>query len=165
MSYSYLNAHTYISIDHKDVEYNNEYDKFIFEQLQKGPHIGDMLHNIFEYVDFSDNTKWDRVVKNSLYNFLPNKAKDQDYQSGLKNMIEEVVNANISFENNTFSLSEIDNLKRKSELEFDFRQHLERKNKIIKVDEAKIVITNKKVRFRRIIGKILCKYLIEVEDH
>ena len=107
-------------IEPKNVEYDTSYSKFIFSELAKGPHVGDLLHKIFEYIDFSEDTNWDVIVNNSLKHLLPEQAENENHKTCLVHMINEVVNSSIIIDNKTFSLSDIDNTKKKSEIEFDF---------------------------------------------
>jgi exodeoxyribonuclease V beta subunit len=78
-----------------------------------------MLHNIFEFVNFTENVdaKWENVIDISLQQFLPKYRGE--FNNELLEMINNVVKANIIFEDLSFFLSQVDYEHRKSEIEFD----------------------------------------------
>ena len=119
LSYSYLSAdHKSYAKETKVERYEDEeYNQFIFKDLPKGALLGSMLHNIFEFVDFKDDQKWERVVAVSLRQFLP--KYDGFFNSHLKQMIYEVINSDIDIDNESFKLSDIHLGQRRSEFEFD----------------------------------------------
>ncbi|MDG5800806.1 UvrD-helicase domain-containing protein [Marinilabiliaceae bacterium ANBcel2] len=118
MSYSFLAAdHEY----HPKTElgkYPTDYDRFVFSDLVKGPKTGDMLHFIFENIDFTDDTHWDKIIREALTQYLP-KYK-AEYAPLLRQMVSEILNSRININGNEITLSSIENAKRINELEFDF---------------------------------------------
>ena len=121
MSYSYLaGTHQYIPKEiKKDAYPDDSYSQFIFKDLPRGAHVGNMLHNIFEFVNFMENKdgQWENIIDISLQQFLP-KYKGE-FNTELLEMTKHIVEANIKIGDLSFSLSEIDYEHRKSEIEFD----------------------------------------------
>lgn len=121
MSYSFLAAHPSKKIKEiKNTYDENSYDEFVFKQLQKGAKIGNMLHEIFEFIDYSEATTWQKIISNSVVNYLPNQNDKEGYQNSLLDMVYQVLHAAIEFDSNTFSLSAITRDKRRNEFEFNF---------------------------------------------
>jgi exodeoxyribonuclease V beta subunit len=118
-SYSGLNPeHAIISYPYNDAPFLNTYDEFVFRNLKKGAQTGDLLHYIFERIDFADSTYWkttvDRALKRHGY---PN---DDAHGENIVKMIEHVIEAGIPSSAGTFSLNKVGRDNRLSELEFDF---------------------------------------------
>ena len=81
-------------------------------------HVGNMLHNVFEYLDFTDATDWDKVIEISLQKFTA--SKKESYTNWMRNFIEHVLNAEIKIgEEHPFELKSIQNKDKVNELEFD----------------------------------------------
>lgn len=95
-----------------------EYDAFVFEQLAKGAHTGNMLHAIFENISFDSTNRWKHAVENGILKFAP--LKKEVYEEKLMEMLDQVFNAKISIGEHEFCLGEIPDEKRIQELEFDF---------------------------------------------
>lgn len=94
------------------------YDQFVFHQLQKGSLTGNLLHDIFENIDFKKDENWDRVIGHALSRFMPRK-KDGHTQP-IRQLLEETLAAKIVTHSSSFTLSDIGREKRLNELEFDF---------------------------------------------
>lgn len=117
MSFSFLNQyHGYTPTTPKEYEYT-AYDKFIFEQLTKGVDTGHLIHNIFEYMDFNNPDQWKDVIDKSLNFFEPNKV--DAYKDNLFLFAMHVLKAPININGESFSLLDINNDTKVSELEFD----------------------------------------------
>ena len=75
MSYSYLAGdHAYVKKELSNPVYPlGSYDEFVFQTLPKGAHVGNLLHNMFEFIDFTeqDQTVFELAVDRSLQLFLP----------------------------------------------------------------------------------------------
>jgi len=118
MSYSYLAAgHDKLPKPQGSL-YETDYDKFVFNELKKGAQTGDMLHYLFENVDFGNPNRWAIVIDEALVQFMPRYRTD--YAPMLLRLLNEVFSANISINGDTFQLSSIGSTKRINELEFDF---------------------------------------------
>ena len=121
MSFSYLSAeHKYYPKETKNKSYENEkYNQFIFKDLPKGALLGSMLHNIFEFIDFTNDDKWGSIVDISLRQFLPNYIGSDKFRDKLEQMIVEVLKSTIKIDNESFKLEDVKLEKRRSEFEFD----------------------------------------------
>jgi exodeoxyribonuclease V beta subunit len=118
MSYTMLAADLERHLQTKRIGSKDDYNQFIFYQLAKGNITGNLLHFIFENLNFSDQTKWPSIVDKAINRFAP--GKKEKYELQLQQMIDHVLNANIQTDDLKFSLSEVDFGKRVHELEFDF---------------------------------------------
>jgi exodeoxyribonuclease V beta subunit len=95
----------------------SSYDKFTFNDLKKGAHTGNLLHYIFEHIDFSDNRNWKNVVEQALKRLSG--SADETYRDQILSLIEQVVGATMPGAS-PFKLNEVKLEKRLNELEFDF---------------------------------------------
>lgn len=95
-----------------------DYESFIFKKLQKGNITGNLLHHIFENIDFTNGQYWERYIHASLIRFMPKQL--ENYKASLVQLLEEVLNAKIKIADQEFRLSELSKDKRLNELEFDF---------------------------------------------
>jgi exodeoxyribonuclease V beta subunit len=121
MSYSFLAAHPSKTLKEiKSTYEENSYDDFVFKQLPKGAKIGNMLHEIFEFIDYSDATTWKKIISKSILNYVPNQSTNEVYQNHLFDLVNHVSHTKIGFDSNTFSLSTITRDKRRNEFEFNF---------------------------------------------
>ena len=113
-SYSALDEHT-----HEAVAAMSEglkltgYDKFIFEDLPKGASVGNILHKIFEEVDFSNPEEyWKSEKKDILL-----KTLDLQEEVYLKQMVNNVLDANF---HEGINLRKADNVFKELEFYFSF---------------------------------------------
>jgi len=124
MSYSYLSGdHGYSPKELKVDSYDEgSYDQFIFKDLPKGAHVGNLLHNIFEFIDFTeqDSSKWIDTIEVSLKRFLPNPDFKEAFTPQLLKMTQMVLNTKMGVGEELFKLSSILNSNKITELEFDF---------------------------------------------
>lgn len=121
MSYSFL-AGSHQSHEKPNVQSyeDNSYEQFIFKDLPKGMHIGNLLHNIFEFIDFTDPTTWEQQIERSVRQFTPGKTQDNAFQQNLLRLVEHTVNAHLELNGQNFQLSQIARKQRVNELEFNF---------------------------------------------
>ncbi len=148
MSYSFLAAHPSKKIKEIKSTYDeNSYDEFVFKQLQKGAKTGNMLHEIFEFIDYSDSTTWEKIISKSIVNYVPNQDDKEVYQNRLLDMVNQVLHTKIGFDANTFSLSTITREKRRNEFEFNFSIPSEFKMKeldqILDNNEGREIVTKR----------------------
>lgn len=121
MSYSFL-AGSHQSHEKPNVQSyeDNSYEQFIFKDLPKGMHIGNLLHNIFEFIDFTDSKTWEQQIERSVRQFTPGKTQDNAFQQNLLRLVEHTVNAHLQLNGNQFQLCQIARKQRVNELEFNF---------------------------------------------
>ena len=94
------------------------YDHFIFSQLIRGRQTGDMLHYIFERIQFNDNSRWQQVIDEAVRLFYP--AETELYGRMLYQMASHVFTADIPLTPPGFKLADIIPGRRIHEFEFDF---------------------------------------------
>lgn len=119
LSFSAISAHgAYIPKENNGEP--TDYDKFIFKDLTRGKVIGDMLHLLFENIDFTGGEEHHRgELEKLLDRFYPHKK--EEYKDGLLTMINHVLNADIEVDGQKITLKEIENSSKKNEMEFDLR--------------------------------------------
>ena len=119
MSYSFLNPeHAPIRNQERNA-ITNEYDQFIFHDLKKGAHTGNLLHYIFERIDFVDPGGWESIVELSAKRLSVNVGKDNI--QNLLLMLDHIIHLPLQIPGQqTFTLSKVKRDERINELEFDF---------------------------------------------
>ena len=121
MSYSFLAAHPTKGVKEQRETYEEgSYEQFIFKDLPKGAHVGNLLHDIFEFIDYSDETKWKDIIQNLVVRYLPAKKSDPLFLECLYTLVVNTLQTNIQLENESFQLSSLKREKRKNEFEFNF---------------------------------------------
>ncbi|TDH24173.1 exodeoxyribonuclease V subunit beta [Segetibacter sp. 3557_3] len=118
MSYSMLAQKGEITSKPRSTNQGDKYDQFMFSQLVRGSKTGNLLHYIFEHVQFSSEYNWSYVIEEALNQHLP-KHKEQ-YSPMLYQMLQHTLNVPLQIGEETFKLAEIDNDERINEFEFDF---------------------------------------------
>ncbi|RYY99420.1 MAG: hypothetical protein EOO11_05020 [Chitinophagaceae bacterium] len=94
------------------------YDEFVFRELPRGSHAGNLLHFLFEHIHFTDDSRWDRVIGEAARRFFPLQAAE--YAPLLRQLLQEVLRARIVIGGDSFSMSAVPLGRRIHELEFDF---------------------------------------------
>jgi exodeoxyribonuclease V beta subunit len=118
MSYSGLNPEHIPSAQTNSSAVNSGYDRFIFEELRKGAHTGNLLHYIFENADFADQDQWRPVIAQGIRR-LSAKMDDKGTE-GLIEMMKHITSTNLPCSSGSFQLSSVNMTSRLNELEFDF---------------------------------------------
>jgi exodeoxyribonuclease V beta subunit len=96
------------------------YDEFIFKNIPKGITLGNMLHHLFENIDFEGTEEHHKEeLEKLLDKYYPHKK--EDLREGFLEMIEHVLDSNIKVDREEISLRKISNSKKKNEMEFDLR--------------------------------------------
>jgi len=118
MSYSKLNVQHEHSTRYVYRKHPDTYDEFIFNQLQRGANTGNMLHFLFETINFTDPERWNDKIDAAIKRFAPRYHEELPLM--LHTLLTNAMNAVISFDTGSFSLSGVNYTKRIHELEFDF---------------------------------------------
>ena len=101
-------------------EITDEYDQFIFKDIPKGATLGDMLHKVFENIDFGGSPEHHKEeLEKLLDKYYPHKK--EELLKGFAPMIDHVLDSNISIGEEQFTLRKIANTSKKNEMEFDLR--------------------------------------------
>ena len=99
----------------------SEYENFVFKELKKGAFTGNLLHYIFERIDFKNDEKWEQIVKSALKRL--GTIDDAEFSSKLVDMLREVMHVSLFDGEKTFTLSQIGSSNKMTEMEFDFLLH------------------------------------------
>lgn len=94
------------------------YDQFIYKELTRGNITGNLLHFIFENINFSSDSNWGSIVERAIRRFAP--SQKEKYELKILELIMHVLGAELIAEDLKFNLTEINFDKRIHELEFDF---------------------------------------------
>ncbi len=97
--------------------YTSAYDKFAFQELKKGAHTGNLLHYIFEHIDFTKQDTWKFVIEKAMKRLSG--STDEAYRDNIYELVKQVLSTTMPGEN-SFHLNEVAKAKRLNELEFDF---------------------------------------------
>ena len=95
-----------------------DYDQFIFQDLGRGANVGTALHSIFERLDFTDDTTWDKTLLEAS-KYYSNIIKEDNLPL-FRQMISHVLNAEIDCDGEKFRLKDVANEQKLPELEFLF---------------------------------------------
>ncbi|WP_069657996.1 exodeoxyribonuclease V subunit beta [Arcticibacter eurypsychrophilus] len=118
MSYSRLNVQHDRTMRFSYQTHKDKYDLFVFKDLPKGANTGNMLHHLFETINFMDPDKWMGKIESSLKRFAP--RQESMFADRLLNMVEHVMQTRIVIDATSFTLLGVAYNKRIHELEFDF---------------------------------------------
>lgn len=94
-----------------------EYDKFIFKDLKKGAQTGNLLHYIFENIDFTKSEFWPNVIDKAVRRSAANNSSE--FKEKLNEFLHQIIDTDLSI-GGGFSLNQIPMEDRLTELEFDF---------------------------------------------
>ncbi len=117
-SYSALDNHSLIHSQEKSSKNDeqNEYDKFVFNLLEKGAQTGLILHGIFEKIDFPNDALWKKEIEKNLK--IYGRENSETIIKNYLNLVQNTLNT-VLFPND-FSLAKVSFDKRFNELEFYF---------------------------------------------
>jgi exodeoxyribonuclease V beta subunit len=107
----------YREIVDSDVDHE-PYEQFVFQDLMKGPHLGNFLHDLFERTQFSKPDSWLYTLKR-VGSMHPQIYKEE-FESNYIAMIEHMVGSNIPAPG-SFRLADIKNSSTLREMEFYFK--------------------------------------------
>lgn len=117
LSFSYLTRKTKPIPKPMSQDRTDPYEEFIFKKLPRGASIGDLLHYVFERIDFQDQTTWKSIVEKAISKFYPQFGEEMiAHFIELVNLVAAVSIPQVA---TGFSLSEISSDKKITEWEFD----------------------------------------------
>ena len=118
-SYSGLNPeHDPVIAPKTATPFETAYDKFAFQDLKKGAHTGNLLHYIFEHIDFTNPPDaWKFTVEQAMKRLSG--STNEDYCNNIIELLKQVTSATMPG-GNSFTLNQVTKDKRINELEFDF---------------------------------------------
>lgn len=100
-------------------KHEDKYENFIFHQLAKGAKTGNLLHFIFENINFGNNSGWPYVIGEAIRRFVPGQA--DIYTEMLPVLLDHVLHVQLESGGSPFCLADVAPENQLHELEFDFR--------------------------------------------
>ncbi|MGM0944501.1 MAG: UvrD-helicase domain-containing protein [Bacteroidota bacterium] len=117
MSFSYLTRKAKPTPKLTSGELSGPYEEFIFQKLPRGAAVGDLLHYIFERVDFQSQDSWQPIVEKAIQRYFP--QFESEMLEGLQKLVARVAQQILSQVSPDFSLSNISLDRKVAEWEFD----------------------------------------------
>jgi len=142
MSYSRLSAHGELPPRENYTALDESYERFIFRDLPKGAHTGNLLHFLFENLNFGHPDSWDLTIDKVLARFIPAKKEDAEFRGNIRTLLNHVLNTELESAEDTFKLSSLHSFKILHELEFDFPVALFQPKQLEKLMEDGILISD-----------------------
>ncbi|HVI46719.1 MAG TPA: UvrD-helicase domain-containing protein [Chitinophaga sp.] len=118
MSYSMLAAKQEQPLRARPQQQPDAYDNFIFHTLRRGAKTGNLLHFIFENINFADDSNWEQWLEEAIRRFVP--SQREQYLPMLRQLMQHVFHTLIDINGDHLKLASIGRHKRLTELEFDF---------------------------------------------
>ncbi len=118
MSYTMLAAKAEHSLKARPLQQEDPYETFIFHTLKRGAKTGNLLHFLFENINFSEDSRWEKWLTEAVRRFVP--GQQEIYAPMLRQLLEHVLHTDITIGEQTFPLSAVIWHKRIPEFEFDF---------------------------------------------
>lgn len=118
MSYSGLAGQTEWQAKALFESAEDAYDQFVFKDLKKGAKTGNFLHFLFENLNFTKEETWERTMERAIKRF--SSAEDEVFKAHLLTLLQQVLQTEISTENDVFSMADVQPYDCIHELEFDF---------------------------------------------
>ena len=121
LSFSFLSRKRNLSIKRPQHQYEEQaYDAFAFHQLRKGPKTGDLLHQVFEFIDFQQPSDWAEKIRLAVLRHEPAQKDNDTYHQNIHQLIEHSLSAHIRIQGERIQLAELSRQQRIQELAFDF---------------------------------------------
>ncbi|MVT09969.1 exodeoxyribonuclease V subunit beta [Chitinophaga tropicalis] len=118
MSYTMLAAKTEHAPRGRAPQQEDPYETFIFHTLRRGAKTGNLLHYIFENINFSEDSRWEKWLTAAIRRYVP--GQQEVYAPLLRQLLDHVLQTDIHIAGTTFKLSAVAWHKRIPEFEFDF---------------------------------------------
>jgi len=119
LSFSAISSHGTYSAK-ENTGKSEGYDEFIFKNIPKGITLGNMLHHLFENIDFKGDREHHREELEKLVDkYFPHKK--EELTEGFMEMVDHVLDSNITLKGEQITLRAISNASKKNEMEFDLR--------------------------------------------
>lgn len=118
------------------------YDNFIFTTLRRGAKTGNLLHFIFESINFSDSSKWEHWLEEAIRKFVP--GQREVYLERLHEMLQHVMYSTIHIDGASFQLASVGRQQRLAEFEFDFPVPVFKSNLLNNLSDDQVSISVKR---------------------
>lgn len=112
-----------LSPEHKPVpsprlaDINDDYDRFVFRTIKRGAHTGNLIHYIFERIDFRKSEYWPKVIERAISRLTSQQT--DDFKNRMVDMVRQVLETTI-VPDAGLTMNKVAWEDRISELEFDF---------------------------------------------
>ncbi|RFS18663.1 exodeoxyribonuclease V subunit beta [Chitinophaga silvatica] len=138
MSYTMLAAKGTTVSKGKSTAVIEGYDNFIFNTLKRGAKTGNLLHFIFEHINFSDNSQWAHWIEEAIRHFVP--GQRSTYLEPLNEMLQHIMYAPINIGEERFQLASVGRFQRLAEFEFDFPVPIFQANRLTDLTDDEITV-------------------------
>jgi exodeoxyribonuclease V beta subunit len=118
MSYTMLAAKAEQRLRTRSYQQEDPYETFIFHTLKRGAKTGNLLHFLFENINFSEDSRWEKWLTETIRRFVP--GQQEVYAPMLRQLLAHVLSTPVTLGKETFALSSVIWHKRIPEFEFDF---------------------------------------------
>ena len=116
-SYSGLSPEHMPAPSPKAEGFESSYDEFVFRTIRRGAHTGNLIHYIFERIDFTRPAQWTAVIEKAIKRLSG--KQPEGFNESMKGMLSQVVET-IVHAGSELTLDKVSWEDRLSELEFDF---------------------------------------------
>jgi len=142
MSYTMLAAKPEHQPRVRSFQQADPYDNFIFTTLRRGAKTGNLLHFIFESINFSDSSKWEHWLEEAIRKFVP--GQREVYLERLHEMLQHVMYSTIHIDGASFQLASVGRQQRLAEFEFDFPVPVFKSNLLNNLSDDKVSVNVKR---------------------
>ncbi|WP_436485864.1 exodeoxyribonuclease V subunit beta [Chitinophaga sp. ARDCPP14] len=142
MSYTMLAAKPEHQPRVRSFQQADPYDNFIFTTLRRGAKTGNLLHFVFESINFSDSSKWEHWLEEAIRKFVP--GQREVYLERLHEMLQHVMYSTIHIDGASFQLAAVGRQQRLAEFEFDFPVPVFKSNLLNNLSDDQVSISVKR---------------------
>lgn len=142
MSYTMLAAKPEHQPRLRSFQQADPYDNFIFTTLRRGAKTGNLLHFIFESINFSDSSKWEYWLEEAIRKFVP--GQREVYLERLNEMLQHVMYSTIHVDGVSFQLASVGRQQRLAEFEFDFPVPVFKSNLLNNLSDDQVSVSVKR---------------------
>ncbi|MEI3799685.1 MULTISPECIES: exodeoxyribonuclease V subunit beta [unclassified Chitinophaga] len=142
MSYTMLAAKAEHQPRVRSFQQPDPYDNFIFTTLRRGAKTGNLLHFIFESINFSDSSKWEHWLEEAIRKFVP--GQREVYLERLNEMLQHVMYSTIHIDGASFQLASVGRHQRLAEFEFDFPVPVFKSNLLNNLSDDQVSVSVKR---------------------
>jgi exodeoxyribonuclease V beta subunit len=116
-SFSKLSGSSHHKIEQNEMHLDDAYDKFVFEDMARGPHLGNFIHDLLEKVQFNKKETWPRTIE--IVGSKHGQLYDESQFKYFLALVEHIAEAKIP-SLSQFKLSDVLASKKLPEMEFYF---------------------------------------------
>lgn len=128
VSFSKLSPEAIHAAIRDEHEVKDNYDQFVFQQLRRGPHVGNFIHDLLERISFGNPEQWNLTIQR-VGRMHPQVYQDERLEQ-YKKLVDHICQAKIDAKE-AFSLAEIKDEKCLREMEFYFTINSYQRQKLL----------------------------------